>query len=775
MKLKYAATIAILWYFFPLYSSAQSFGIGEWRDQLPYYECISVIEAGNRIYSATPYSMFYVDKDDNSVYRLNKINGLSDIGISTTGYSKEWNTLVVAYSNANIDLIKGNRIINISDIKRASILGNKTINTIFFNGKYAYLGCGFGIVVLDVEKEEITDTYYIGNNGSQVNVLSITLGDNDTLYAGSDKGLYTASVQSPNLANYQSWKKDSRINMNGYYRCAVNFAGEVIVSMHRINQPDMDSLYRLKNNTWSTWVLNNHNPVMNLRSSYGYLLVVNDGFMVIYDQTFAAKSGSWGYPFGSAAPRDATMDASGICWIADGRWGLVKFDIPAGNTTRVDISGPLTASSYYMRAVKDHLFVVPGGRDVSYTPLWNQGQVYQFDNSNWIPLDVYTNGGTIGYAHDYVTVNADPSNVSKVYAGSWGSGLMEFENGMAVKRWGYTNTNGALGHHSGSDTGDVRIGGACFDADGNLWVVSSHTGDCIAKKTGDTWTGYTIPNDIDLGDVVIDNAGQKWIVMRYGTQNSFSILVFAEGASGNKYKRLNGMPGSGGLHGTAVTSMVVDKTGQVWVGTEKGIDVFYTPEDILTTSPSDAQQILVQQGTHTQYLMESESVTALAVDGANRKWIGTERGGVFLQSADGTKEIYHFTEENSPLFSNSIASLAVSPSTGEVFIGTDKGIISFRGTATEGGDTNTDVYAYPNPVRENFDGYIAIKGLVSNAEVRITDVSMNLVYSTRAEGGQAIWDGKNFHGEKAKSGVYLVFANNAEGNEKVVTKILIIN
>ena len=165
----------------------------------------------------------------------------------------------------------------------------------------------------------------------------------------------------------------------------------------------------------------------------------------------------------------------------------------------------------------------------------------------------------------------------------------------------------------------------------------------------------------------------------------------------------------------------------------------------------------------------------MAVDGANRKWIGTEGGGLYLFSEDGTKQIYHFTTENSPLLSDNILALAIGPETGEVFIGTDQGLVSFRGTATEGTEDFSCVYAYPNPVKEDYDGLIGIKCLMTNAQVRITDIEGNLIFSTKAEGGEAVWDGKNFDGRKAKTGVYLVYASNDKGTQKIVTKILIIH
>jgi ligand-binding sensor domain-containing protein len=218
-----------------------------------------------------------------------------------------------------------------------------------------------------------------------------------------------------------------------------------------------------------------------------------------------------------------------------------------------------------------------------------------------------------------------------------------------------------------------------------------------------------------------------------------------------------------------------DLDGEIWIGTDKGIAVFYSSENVFTDDNYDAQQILVELDGYVQYLLELETVTAIAVDGSNKKWIGTQNAGVFLVSADGTEQIYHFTEDNSPLFSNTITSIAINNETGEVFFGTNKGIISYKNTATIGATEYSNVYAYPNPVRKDYNGLIAIKGLVRDVNVKITDISGTLIFETKAEGGQAIWNGKNFYGVKAQTGVYLVFCSNEDGSETIVAKILFIN
>ena len=163
------------------------------------------------------------------------------------------------------------------------------------------------------------------------------------------------------------------------------------------------------------------------------------------------------------------------------------------------------------------------------------------------------------------------------------------------------------------------------------------------------------------------------------------------------------------------------------------------------------------------------------MDGGNRKWIGTASGGAYLLSEDGQETIHHFTAENSALLSNTIFDIEIFGSTGEVFFATDRGLVSFIGDATDNEEYTGPTYAFPNPVRPDYDGLIGIRGLVENAEVKITDITGNVIYETISEGGTATWDGKSLNGKRAQTGVYIVFSVNDEGTEKKVAKILFIN
>ncbi|MCF8309280.1 MAG: T9SS type A sorting domain-containing protein, partial [Bacteroidales bacterium] len=164
---------------------------------------------------------------------------------------------------------------------------------------------------------------------------------------------------------------------------------------------------------------------------------------------------------------------------------------------------------------------------------------------------------------------------------------------------------------------------------------------------------------------------------------------------------------------------------------------------------------------------------SIVVDGANRKWFGTQRAGVFLMSEDGTEQLKHFNMENSPLFSNEINTMSITDN-GMVFMGTSKGIISYKSDATPAPPTN-DIFIYPNPVTKGYEGQIYIENLVKDANVKITDISGDIVYETTAKGGLATWNGADFNGEKVNSGYYLVFASNEDGSESIVSKILVID
>lgn len=775
MKLKKPAFVIVFALIFTNLLSAQ-IAIGEWRDHLPYNRAIAVAEAGQRIYCATQYSIFYYDKNDNSIGRYSKVNGLSDIGISAMAWNDDYQTLMIAYTNANIDLIKGEQIVNISDIKRKQILGNKTINNITFIGSRAYLSCGFGIVVLDIEKEEFPEpTYYIGDQGAAVNVLDLTLG-NDTLYAATAEGIYKASYSSPNLAHYIAWSVDQRLYPGATFNTIEFFAGKLVVNYYD-NGYNSDTVYRYDYalNQWQKFPNVDQFRKYHIRTEHGKLIIAGQGNVMIYDQDYTRLNVIY-QPGGiSLNGRDATPDSEGVFWLADFSSGLIK-TTSGWDAEFISPSGPYSANVFDMDLKNQELWVAAGGYTSGWGKLYLADGVYTFSNESWKSYNRANGVPAFDSISDMTCVAVDPNMAGHAYVGTWMQGVMEFQDGVVVNI--YDNNNSSL--QIWPEAEYVAVSGISLDRNNNLWAVNSRVPEILSvRKPNGQWKSFSLgssTSNTDTGKLFIDADGQKWITLRADNK----LLVSTQGGTiddetDDASKVLTNNSGNGNLPGNLTLCMAQDHDGEIWLGSDEGIGVIYSPQNIFTGGNYDAQRILVEVGGFTQYLLESESVTSIAIDGNNCKWIGTERAGAFYLSPDGTTEILHFTADNSPLYSDRIIDIQINGTTGEVFFGTDKGIISYKNTPTDPPIVNNDVLVYPNPVREGYNGTIAIRGLVNNADVKITDISGTLIYATRAEGGQAVWSGRSFSGRKASTGVYLVYATDDQGEEKMVTKILFIN
>ena len=352
---------------------------------------------------------------------------------------------------------------------------------------------------------------------------------------------------------------------------------------------------------------------------------------------------------------------------------------------------------------------------------------------------------------------------------------MEGEN--HIIKYGYQNTGGVLDTTFYSNN-RIQISDLKFDKDNNLWGLNSQVQKPLFVKTvNDEWFSFAMNQNIDglyFDDLIIDQMNNKWGVIYEKGLFVYNENNTIENTSDDQFKILNTSVGNGNLPSLNIRCIEMDLDGEIWVGSDQGVSVFYSPELVFSGFNFDSQQILIQEGEYGQYLLSSEKINCIKIDGANRKWIGTESAGLYLLSSDGTSEIHHFTKENSPIISNKIIDITLNQENGEVFIGTDKGLVSYRSNATYGENAQGDTYVFPNPVRENYRGNIAINRLIANASVKITDINGSLVYQTVAKGGQANWNGNNFNNERVATGIYLVFSTDENGYENMVSKILFI-
>lgn len=766
---------------------AQQIPIGGWQEHLSYKNGLSVAEGNGLVYCATTSGIFSYKKSDNSMTRMSKVNGLSDIEGVVVSYNAYNNKFLIAYKNSNIDIITGSAIINIADIKRKPIIGNKAINNIYFINQYAYICCGFGIVVLDTERNEIKDTYYIGTLGAAINVRDIT-SDGTYLFAATDAGIYRALLSNPNLANYSSWTMINNpgsglVLPTGIYNTITSYYGKIYTNYSKnlmSNASLEDSMFVFDGTVWTHFIPAGFSPTgsgyitYELKNNFNQLALLIDGALFTFNSSLAGTGYYSGYFSDITRAKSAVLDNSGSIWMADTKYGLVSWRPGVGYTSQYP-NGPASENVLNMSLSDNQLWVAPGG----YARFFVDG-LYQFKDEQWNNVKSTSSAATMDTIYDFMNVLVDPNNSSIVYATTWGQGVLELNNGIPTKLNNSTNSSlsglGLVGYNP------VWTYGLAMDAYNNLWVTNSVVTNSVSRKTpSGVWNSIDfspIIGTASIEQILIDKYDQKWITI---SNSGGGILVYqgnttADPTSTNSLaKKLTTAAGNGGLPSNVVYCLAKDLDDEIWVGTDKGITVFYSPENVFSGGNFDAQQILLEQDGNVQLLLETENVLSIAVDDANRKWIGTSKSGVFLMSADGTKQIEHFDEANSPLFSNSVKSIVINHKTGEVYFGTSKGIVSYRGTSTEALDAFTDVYAFPNPVRHDYNGPIAIKGLMNNSTLKITDISGSLVYETKSEGGQAIWYGKNFKDERVSSGVYMVFCTNEDGTQKAVTKILVIN
>jgi len=757
--------------------------IGEWRDHFPYNSTLDVVEGGGKAFAATEFGIFSYNLNDNSIERHTKINSLSDIGISKLAWSDALNSLVVGYGNGNVDLISSSASVNIPDIERSNILGDKGIYSIFLDGELAYLGCGFGIVVIDLFRQEIKDTYLIGPNGSHVQVNDLTF-FNDSIYAATEEGLFCAWLQEPNLSNFNSWTKRTDVpHPNGPFNLVGSFQNKLYVNFRYDQQDQQDTVYFYEPG-WQPLVQVYGRSNLNMDVGAGDILTVTHKNNIhVFDGNFAELWYIDQYQGQNSNPKQCIRGSFGNYWIADSRVGLVSF---GQGDVLILPNGPKGSEAHRMDMVDGKLWVTTGALAGNWGNLFEKKGVYKYINGNWGFLDgsnepeLATGWNTYaGSVNDYIAVAVNPADPSQVFVGTWDDGIIEFRNGVFHQFYRPDNSSLQVCLDNAADE-KVDVAGLAFDLNGNLWVTNSNVEEPISVRTpSGSWRsfdpGSILTGNTLLADIVVTESGLKWMVRPRGN----GILVFNDNntisnTTDDQYKVLNAFEGSGGLPTLDVYSLAVDLDGEVWVGTAKGIAVYYNPDAVFSGGNYDAQQILIEQDGNIQILLETEVVSTIAIDGANRKWFGTQGAGVFLMSEDGSDQIHHFTVDNSPLLSNGINDIAIDNITGEVFFGTEKGIVSYKSDATGGELEASCAKVYPNPVRETYTGPIAITGLVRDSDVKITDISGNLVYRTRSEGGQALWYGNNMDGQRVSTGVYLAFSTDREGENSCVTKILFI-
>lgn len=748
----------------PFVSLAQLQPIGQWRDHLPYQQVTGVTYTAGKVWAATPYSLFSVDVADNTIERWSRTNGLAETGISAIGAEPNGQRVVIAYNNSNIDVLVDDKPININSLKNSSIAGDKSIKAVFIDQQLAYLATGIGIVVINLDKYEIKDTYIIGSGGTKVAVNAVTSSGN-VVYAATSEGLKQAPVNA-NLADFRNWQLVS--GSNGLPAGNVQ---ELASLQNNVVAVRNDSLWLQNGSTWSLlyrdgWAISNctvsDNKILLSETNN------NTGRIVLLSATGTTEQTIQDIQL-TPAPRQAIFYQNEY-YIADTLAGLSNYSGTAFNRLLPD--APPAIATGPMQVLHNKLWVTAGGVSANWDPLNNKNGLFAFNDNNWSYYN-NTRFSTLDSLTDLIAVAADPTDES-VWAGSFGGGLVNITKDNSITLF---KQNSAI-QPAYFNSKSYRVSGLAFDADNNLWVANyGALNPLLVKKAGGNWQSFIIPFALAeqaVSQIVIDDNNQKWIVLpKNNGLACFNHGQTIDNPADDQWKFFRSGKGNGNLPDNDVRCIAKDKNNFIWVGTAKGIGIIQCTQQAVTNNGCEAVLPIVQQDNFAGYLFSDEQVQTIAVDGADRKWVGTPNG-VWLLSPDAGKTIYRFTESNSPLLSNDVKQIAIDGKTGEVFFATAKGICSFRSTATETTETNSEVLVFPNPVPPGYTGTIAIRGLASNAIVKITELNGRLVYQTKALGSQAVWNGKDYNGRSVSSGVYLVLTSDEDHQQKLVTKIVFI-
>ena len=752
---------------FQAFSQATS-AIGVWQTHLAYTNGLIAQEVGESIYCLTDNGFYYYDLKQKSTIGLSKIQNYSDAFATTIGYNPATNVMLVGYASGIIDIVVGNTITpNPGNSESQSAV--KNINTFYFYGNDWYVGTSAGIFTLNYNKREKSwesdSTFNIAFSPDQ-SVTGITI-LNDTIYASSLSGVRSSSLHN-NPQDVNTWDTISLQPCNGLVTYNGHVYGNFQTSVQVFNG--------------KTWAPYNYNPQYPNPASVKSM-VINHGKMIILDDKYATivalTNNSLSAASYSASANYAILDADGNMWLAANTFPLSRRVVATGFSTD-NYAWPDRPYSYTCSELynfKNTIYAAGGGVDpIYFNDLYLGSGFYQYTGGYWQNFDGANNtswNAKLLSVKDVMTVKVDPVS-QHTWIGALVGGAIEFNGEQELNQYlNYPNS-----------TTPMSIYDMAFDSNDNLWMTYRPEGgayngqlnNLIVKTPSGQWNNFPIQAFKNPGPILVDNYNQIWAI---GLPNG-GIVVTAPGTNvlrkdfNNVHTQvLNSNKGSGNLPSNSAYCFALDKKGEVWVGTALGLTVFYDPSLIFSGNNFDAQQIYIQNGSQSGYLFNNDPISAIAVDGGNRKWVATSKG-VWLVSPDGTQVISQFNTNNSPLISNNIKSIAVNGQTGDVFFATDKGVMSYRSIAEEAALVDPTVYAFPNPVRPGYTGVIAIHGLPDDADVKITDVNGNLAYETTALGSEAVWDGKTFNGRAVNSGVYLVFATSPDGTQTVTTKIVIV-
>ena len=762
--------------------SAQVDYSDSWEDFFSYNNVKDFIKSENIMYALSDNAIFTYDFTTQEINKLSSVQGLSGETTSAIHYSTQSDRLVIGYKNGLVEVVDSDGSITISaDILNFNQTGEKSINDIFeYQGKL-YLATSFAIIEYDIDQLEFGDTFFIGNNSTDVKINEIVVFD-DFIYAATERGIYIADINNANLIDFNNWNLISSVNNN--YTNIIIFNSKIYTTLNK-------KLYEVTETNEIVLIEDYSSPIVSLKGSSTNLSVVLNSSVNIYSTNFDLvlqnnADINFDYILNTAFAENNQL------FLATKQFGILSSLISDDIIFQeIHPEGPVSNDVFSVTAKNNQLWVVYGGYTPTMAPIQPKLGYSHYNGESWFSEENDPDNSFPGF----VDVTLDPNNENRAFISSFGStnqintyqtgGLFVIENDEITNF--YNNLNSPLEdiyETNPSINGvTVRISSSVFDNQGNLWIANIGLSNELKKFSNGSWTEYDIssvkPNSsFGLSEIITDRNNSIWM----GTRGD-GVIVFNQ--NGERIRSLTSLPTKGNLPNLRVISLASDSDNRIWIGTISGLVVFSNASGVFDADVVDAQPVIFEEDGIAKKLLGDQYISAIAVDGANNKWFGTSDGGVTYTNPNGQTTIANFSKENSPLPSDRITKISVDKEFGKVFFATDKGIVAYNSNVAPFGETLGEVYAYPNPVRK-FHSAVTIDGrngtnLPKGINVKILDIAGNLVYETNViegqelQGGKVIWDKKNLAGNNVASGIYIVLLANEDASETSSTKIAIIN
>ncbi len=779
--------ICFLTYFSILNNYAQDF-TENWTGHFSYLDIQDISKTEDRLFAAATNAIFTYDFFSNEITTLSTIDGLSGDNISTILYVEDRSILLIGYDNGLIQVYDetDNSILSVVDIleKQTIPAASKIINHFSRDEDAVYISAGFGVSVFDINQLEFGDSFFIGPNNAQINVSQSDVFEG-FIYAASDFGLFRGEISNPNLIDASEWQNINQNNWIGvqtvddklYAASSNNKVYEVVNTaiVEEISFPQDISGFKSIDNQL---VITASNVVKVFSSSFNEIINIEVDATEFSDLNTAIVANDNEVYIGSKA--NTVNGNSGL--------GVLKTTFSDPTTfEEIHPSCPLKNRFFKIDFSGNQLWGTHGGHNAILNFASNEFRrtgISHLNGDQWDNITFREIDETVTRPFFFSGIAVNPLNPNQVYVTSYFSGLLELTD-SEVSNF-YNENNSTITPFAGNFH---LTSTAQFNDNGDLWVMNGRVDLPLNILSNGQWNSFSvediIPDRFDENgffDTVFDSEGNFFM-------GSHRFGLIGLNKNGSNLTLNNNASEELGIPSPSVKTVAVDRNGQLWLGTDKGLRIVFNTQEFIEGTPEVDDIIVLDNGEASELLFQ-QFISDIEVDGSNNKWVATLDTGLYFFSSDGQETIFHFTTDNSPLPTNDILDVDIDDENGIIYIATDKGMVSFKSDSSKPQENLENAFVFPNPVRPGFDivsEKVKIRDISDNVNIKITDIEGNLVaeaesrtnsrfsgFNLEIDGGTALWNGKNLGGNIVASGVYLVMLSNLDTLETRVLKVMVV-